>query len=834
MKSGKSTPAMKQYMETKNQYPDCLILFRMGDFYETFYEDAVLAAKTLGITLTKRGFRSGPKIPLAGIPYHSIENYLPKLVKAGVKVAICEQLEDPKKAKGVVKRGVTRIVTAGTIIEPNILSEETNNYLVSLYFDGKFGLSYVDLSTGEFNTTELDSNQLINEIVRLRPAEIIVPYSNSNMDEVNKLKEMGFLVNSFEERFYMQEYAKDTLLEHFNVASLDGYGIGFRNLCVVSSAALLNYLQETQKKKLDHINKISYYSIDNFMVLDRQTIRNLELVSNLRTGGSKNSLLWVLDRTNTPMGSRLLRKLILSPLLDADEIKIRLECVSLLSNASEKMFGIKSELKLVKDIERLISRINYGTANARDLLVLKQSLARLPDLISSLPDQKYGLFGELFDLDLKQDLVELLEKAVNEGAPATVREGELIKRGYSDELDELHKIKKNAKEVLLELEKKEKEKTGIKTLKVGFNKVFGYFFEVSKNYLSNVPANYIRKQTRVNGERFITEELKELEEKILGVEDKIIELEYSLFSELISKITENTKEIQDIGRKVAMLDCLVSFSEVSLKNSYCRPSIDDEFSISLKGCRHPVIEQIEEVFIPNDLNINKSNRTMIITGPNMAGKSTIMRQVALVTLMAQIGCFVPAKSAKLSIVDRIFTRIGATDDLTSGQSTFMVEMAGVSLILNNATSRSLILMDEIGRGTSTFDGVSIAWSVAEFINSRIGAKTLFATHYHVLTKLGKHDGIENYNIAVKEDRNDIIFLRKIRKGGTDKSYGVHVAKLAGMPGEVIAKAQEIQFKLEEEDTMRERIVVDKRREDDFIKMTKLRQKTLFDHEFSEE
>jgi DNA mismatch repair protein MutS len=834
MKSGKSTPAMKQYMETKNQYPDCLILFRMGDFYETFYEDAVLAAKTLGITLTKRGFRSGPKIPLAGIPYHSIDNFLPKLVRAGIKVAICEQLEDPKKAKGVVKRGVTRIVTAGTIIEPNILTEESNNYLVSLYIDGKVGLSYVDLSTGEFNTTELEADQLANEIIRLKPAEIIVPYSNSSMDEIKKLKDMGLLVNSFEERFYMQEHAKDTLLEHFKVASLDGYGIGFRNLCVVSSAALLNYLLETQKKKLDYINKISYYSIDNFMVLDRQTIRNLELVANLRTENPKNSLLWVLDRTNTPMGSRLIRKLILSPLLDAEEIKRRIECVSILANASEKMFGLKNELKQIKDIERLISRINYGTANARDLLVMKQSLERLPELIRNLPDKQYGLFGDLSGLDLKQDLAKLLDASVNENAPATVREGELIKRGYSDELDELHKIKKNAKEVLLELESKEKEKTGIKTLKVGFNKVFGYFFEVSKNYLSNVPPHYVRKQTRVNGERFITEDLKQLEEKILGVEDKIVELEYTLFSELISRITENTKEIQEIGRKVAMLDCLVSFSEVSIKNNYCRPSIDDEFSISLKGCRHPVIEQIEEMFIPNDLSINKSNRTMIITGPNMAGKSTFMRQIALVSLMAQIGCFVPAKSAKLSIVDRIFTRIGATDDLTSGQSTFMVEMAGVSLILNNATPRSLILMDEIGRGTSTFDGISIAWSVAEFINSRIGAKTLFATHYHVLTKLAKHDGIENYNIAVKEDKNDIIFLRKIRKGGTDKSYGVHVAKLAGMPDEVILKAQEIQFKLEEEDTMRERIVVDKKREDDFIKMTKLRQKTLFDHEFLEE
>ncbi len=824
----KLTPAMQQFVDFKSQYPDCLLLFRMGDFYETFFEDAQIASKVLDITLTKRGYQNGTPIPLAGIPYHALEPYLTKLIRAGIKVAICEQVEDPKKAKGVVKRDVVRVVTPGTIMESHILSEKNNNYIAAIYIGKKIGLAIADLSTSEFICTETDHNMLINEIQRFNPAEILFPESLKDHKFIQHLNKLKFYINFYSEYSFFHPAAYKTLINHFKTLSLESFDIEDKHEITSSAGALLNYLKDTQKTQLDSINKIKYFSNNEFAIVDATTLRNLEIIKNIRDGSSLFTLLDVLDKTRTPMGGRLLKKWLSRPLLKKQDIDKRLNAIEELSSSTILHSDIISVLSKIKDIERLITRINYGNSNARDLLALRQSLVYIPQIKSLLTNRESDLLKQISSISNLNQITELLEKSIRDDPPLSIREGNMIKSNYNSELDELHDISKNGKLYLKNLEEKERSRTGIKSLKIKFNRVFGYFIEITKSNINLVPQDYVRKQTMANCERYITDELKKQEEKILGAEDKINLLEYDLLQQIIKKVTEQTKVIQNIAKNIAILDVLSSFVEVALTNNYCKPDVHDGYDLVLEESRHPVIEQIEKNYIPNDISITQSNRTMIITGPNMSGKSSLMRQVALITLMAQIGSYVPAKKAKISLVDRIFTRVGAHDDLTHGQSTFMVEMNETALIINNATDKSLIILDEIGRGTSTFDGVSIAWSVAEYFNNQTKAKTMFATHYHVLTKLDKYEGVVNYNIAVKESNEEIIFLHKLIKGGTDKSYGIHVAKIAGMPPDVINKAKEIQLLLEQEDEMQDKIVIEKVKKKGFVEFVKSEQKRLID------
>ncbi|MBT4540939.1 DNA mismatch repair protein MutS [Candidatus Woesearchaeota archaeon] len=886
------TPAMQQFVFFKEKYPDCLILFRMGDFYEMFYDDAKLASKVLNITLTKRGTKN--PVPLAGIPYHALDNYLAKLIRAGVKCAICEQIENPKFAKGIVKRDVIRVVTPGTIIDNGLLPDKANNYLMSLFFSmdivenqsksiksydpikemkNAVGISVVDLSTGEFLTTEVTYDKVMTEINRLGPAEIIFPSTQINNSIIKELKQQNYYLNEYEDRFYFYDIAYKTAKEQFNVLNLEGYGIENKKLSIASTGALISYLKETQKTSLTHINKVKYFSTQEFMILDKSTIMNLEIVHNIRDNSTKDTLLDVVDKTYTPMGARLLRKWLLNPLLDIETINQRLNAVDYLFRNLLVRQELKEILEKVKDIERLVSRVNYGNANARDLIALKMSIEVMPELkrVFEEADKKYlenKFLKKISEINDLKEVFGLIDFSIKEDPPLSVNDGGIIKPGYNNELDEFRDICINGRKYIKDIENREREKTGIKSLKVGFNRVFGYFIEITKANLHLLPKdvngnlNYIRKQTMANAERFITEELKVYEEKILGAEEKIKALELKLFTEICQNIIEKTKEVQEASDFISKIDVFLSFANVGSENNYCKPAVDYKFALKLEESRHPVIEKIEKVYIPNDVFIGKDNQMMIITGPNMSGKSTVMRQVALTTLMAQIGCFVPATKAEIGVVDRIFTRVGAHDDLTHGQSTFMVEMNETATILNNATDKSLIIMDEIGRGTSTFDGVSIAWSVAEYINEKIKAKTMFATHYHVLTKLEKLEGVKNYHIAVQESntrdingqhKEELIFLRKLQEGGTDKSFGVHVAKLAGMPKEVIEKAKEIQYKLEVADNMRDKIIVEKKSKkikkdiekeeifdskertnykkettDDLVEFTKLRQKRLID------
>ncbi len=795
------TPAMHQYVDTKKEYPGCLIMFRMGDFYEMFYDDAKLAAKELEITLTSRG-KGDARAPLAGIPYHALEPYLAKLVKKGYKVAICEQLEDPKLAKGIVKRGVIRVVTPGTMIDNAMLEPGSNNYIMALYpaLDN-FGIAAVELSTGEFAATEVDSAQkLLNEISKFSPAEILIPESlKVNQELTSMLK--GF-VNPYNDHFFTKSIATDNLLHHFNVSSLQGYGIADDGLAICAAGALLNYLKETQKTSLSYINKIRRYGLSEYMALDNSTLRNLELLANIKENSGRGSLFSVINKTNTPMGTRLLKKSLVQPLLDQNAINDRLDCVNELVNGSLLRAELIDALKEVNDIERMISRVMYGNANARDLIGLKNSLMCIPKIKGFLQNQTSRLLNDIKDMPASDGVVSLVDNAIKDEPALTLREGNLIKKGYSAELDELREIAFNTKDWIVALENQERARTGIKSLKVGFNKVFGYFITVSNANQSLVPADYIRKQTLVNNERYITPELKEKENIILHAEERINELEYKLFQEIISKIAGAFEEVQKSAQLIALLDMFLSLAEIAAINNYVRPALNDSGIIDLKGCRHPVVETLTPQFVPNDFYLSDEDRLHIITGPNMSGKSTAMRQVALVQLMAQIGSFVPCSSASVCLVDRIFTRVGAYDDLTMGQSTFMVEMTETANILNNATSRSLIILDEIGRGTSTFDGISIAWAVAEYIHDHVKAKTLFATHYHQLNNLAlKFPAIKNYNIAVNETSDDIVFLRKLVEGGTDKSYGIQVAKLAGVPSEVINRSKEIMAKLESHDNI---------------------------------
>lgn len=816
------TPAMRQYKQFKEQYPDCLLLFRMGDFYETFHDDAKIASKVLEIALTKRG--KNPPVPLAGIPYHALDHYLGKFVRAGIKIAICEQIEDPKLAKGIVKRDVVRVVTPGTIIEDHLLPHTANNYLVALYSDENWGLAAVDISTGEFLTLQTSKEGVFNELQRLNPSEILIPESLQYQPLVATLKKQ-FYLQMDRERHYAYSFAYKTLTEHFNVRSLECFGIEHKPLAICSSGALLHYLNSTQKQALQHIKKIAYRNSDGFLYLDAITIRNLELVKNVQ-GASDHTLLQVLDATQTALGARLLRKWILQPLLDLRAITERHDAVEELVKNIVLRQELTTILKGIHDLERLIAKITYGKFMVRDVVMLNASLKAAQQL-----RQLNFCASLLSTIHRVRDLTALIQgidSVLSDDPPATLGTGQVIRTGYHRELDELRMVASNTQQYIHHIEEKERSATGIKSLKIGYNDVFGYFIEVTKPNLAQVPSQYIRKQTRVNSERFITEELKNAEEKILHAQEKIAVLEQHLFQQVVAQIVQSTADIQHLAHTVAQLDVLNSLATVAVANNYIRPVFTASYGISIENGRHPVLEQLVPHFIPNSVHLDEEQSTLLITGPNMAGKSTIMRQVALICLLAHMGSFVPADRAVLSIIDKLFTRVGAHDDLVHGHSTFMVEMYEVANIINNATERSLIIMDEIGRGTSTFDGVSLAWSVAEYIHTMIRAKTLFATHYHVLTKLEKYHGIKNYNVAVKEHKDDIIFLHKLIAGATDKSYGIHVAQLAGMPSHVINRAKEIQFQLEEEDTMKERIVVEKQRGDDFIAYTKARQKTLKD------
>lgn len=804
------SPMMQHYLATKEQYKDCILFYRLGDFYEMFFDDAITASRELELTLTGKDCGQEERAPMCGIPFHAAEVYISRLIGKGYKVAICEQLEDPKQAKGIVKRDVIRVVTPGTVIESNMLDEKKNNYILSIYKNGLFfGMAVCDISTGDFFATQIKQSnnfaKLLDEISRYSPAEIVVnEMLFATTEEVNKIRErFECYISRLENKEFEADF--ETLAEQYDIVC-EGKKleeIDEKALAVIAANGLLCYLKDTQKIQLEHINKMNIYNIEKYMSLDMNTRRNLELTEKMRDKSKKGTLLWVLDKTATSMGGRMLRRWINDPLLDVAEINARLDAVKELKDNPMLKGEMVDSLKRVYDIERLIGKISYGSANGRELVSLKNSLKQLPDLKAILSKTNSKMLQELYsDLDELKDVYALIEESIVDEPPISVKEGGLIKLGYNAEIDEYKTATTDGKKWIVELEAKEKEATGIKNLKVGYNKVFGYYIEVTKSFLSQVPASYIRKQTLTGGERYITEELKELEEKTLGAQEKLIDLEYQVFQDIRSQIAKQIQRIQKTANIVSILDVLSSFATVALDLNYAMPIVDNSGEINIKEGRHPVIEKMLPAgsFIANDTYLNKeSDRLSIITGPNMAGKSTYMRQVALITLMAQIGSFVPASFAKIGVVDKIFTRVGASDDLSMGQSTFMVEMMEVANILKEATANSLVILDEIGRGTSTYDGLSIAWAVAEYIadKEKCGAKTLFATHYHELTELeNKLEGVKNYSVAVKEKGEDIIFLRKIVVGGTDESYGIHVAKLAGVPQDVVKSANTILKSLE--------------------------------------
>ncbi len=804
------TPMMQQYMETKSQYPDCILFYRLGDFYEMFFDDALTASKELEITLTGKNCGMEERAPMCGVPYHAVDGYLTKLVSKGYKVAICEQVEDPKQAKGIVKREVVRIVTPGTILDAAAIDESKNNYIMCIvYIADRYGLSVADVTTGDYFVTELpDGQKLKDEIFKFMPSEIICNESfyMSGMDLEDMKNRLGITIYSLESWYFDDEICKSKLMEHFKVSSLQGLGLADYDCGVISAGALLQYLLETQKNDLSHMTHITPYTTGKYMMLDSSTRRNLELCETLREKQKRGSLLWVLDKTKTAMGARTLRKYIEQPLIERTEIERRLDAVTELKEEAISREEIREYLSPVYDLERLITRITYGSANPRDLTAFSTSLEMLPAIHYILEDMKSDLLCEICkEMDTLEDLCSLVKSAIAQEPPIAMKEGNIIRDGYSEEVDTLRRAKSEGKTWLAKLEEQEREKTGIKNLKIKYNKVFGYYLEVTNSYKELVPEYYTRKQTLANSERYITPELKELEDTILGAEDKLYALEYELYCTVRDTIAGEVIRIQKTAKAVAALDVFTSLALVAERNNYIRPTINVQGKIDIKDGRHPVVEQMipNGSFICNDTVLDdKKQRISIITGPNMAGKSTYMRQVALIVLMAQLGSYVPASKANIGLVDRIFTRVGASDDLASGQSTFMVEMTEVANILRNATSKSLLVLDEIGRGTSTFDGLSIAWAVVEYISDAklLGAKTLFATHYHELTELeGKINNVNNYCIAVKEKGDDIVFLRKIVKGGADKSYGIQVAKLAGVPDIVINRAKEIVEELADED-----------------------------------
>ena len=799
---GELTPMMKQYMQTKEEYKDCILFYRLGDFYEMFFDDALTASKELEITLTGKNCGLEERAPMCGIPYHAVDSYLNRLVSKGYKVAICEQVEDPKTAKGIVKREVIRVVTPGTNLDTQGLDETKNNYIMCIvYMADRYGLSVADVTTGEYLVTELDSQtKLMDELYKFMPSEIVCneAFYMSGLDLDDLKNRLHMAIYSLEAWYFDDALCRETLQEHFKVASLEGIGLSDCECGMIASGALLKYLEETQKNSLSHMSRLTRYATGNYMVLDSATRRNLELVETLREKQKRGSLLWVLDKTKTAMGARTLRKYVEQPLIDKESIVKRLDAVAELKDNAICREEIREYLNPVYDLERLVGKITYQSANPRDLIAFQSSLSMLPSVKCILKDMDSDLLKEIYEeLDPLEELCDLVGRAIQEEPPLAMKEGGIIKDGYNEEVDRLRKAKSEGKNWLADLETKEREKTGIKNLRIRYNKVFGYYLEVTNSFKDLVPDYYTRKQTLANAERYIIPELKELEDTILGAEDKLCALEYELYCEVRNTIAAELTRIQRTAKAVAKLDVIASLALVAERNNYVRPKINEKGVIDIRDGRHPVVEKMipNDMFIANDTYLDdKKQRISIITGPNMAGKSTYMRQAALIVLMAQLGSFVPASSANIGLVDRIFTRVGASDDLASGQSTFMVEMNEVANILRNATSKSLLILDEIGRGTSTFDGLSIAWAVVEYIsNSKLlGAKTLFATHYHELTELeGKISNVNNYCIAVKEKGDDIVFLRKIVKGGADKSYGIQVAKLAGVPDPVINRAKEI-------------------------------------------
>ena len=797
----KLSPMMEQYVATKEKYKDCILFYRLGDFYEMFFDDAILASKELEITLTGKDCGMEERAPMCGIPFHAADTYINQLVKKGYKVAIGEQVEDPKLAKGLVKREVIRIVTPGTNLSSESLEESKNNYLMCISYVGKnYGISVTDLSTGVFKTCQIQqAEKVVDEINKFQPSEVLYQAGVEQVEEIHAVCERLQVSHTEAPDYYFNlETDEETLKRQFHINSIEGLGLKDSPACVASCGALMQYLHETQMSSLSHINHIETYSVDSFMILDSATRRNLELTETLRDKQKRGSLLWVLDKTKTAMGARKLREFVEQPLLYKGAIEKRLDAIEAINKELIVREELREYLNTIYDLERLLTRIALKTANPRDLLAFKTSIQYLPDIYNLLRELPCERINELYeDYDSLEDLYDLLEQAIVEEPPVSIKEGGIFKQGYRDEIDELRLAKTECKTWLADLESKEREKTGIKGLKIKYNKVFDYYFEVTNSFKSLVPDYFIRKQTLVNAERFTTDELNTLSGKILGAEDKLYALEYDCYVELREKLAAALVRVQKMAGYIAELDALCSLAYVADKNNYVRPSLNTDGVIDIKGGRHPVVEKMlaNDSFVENDTYLNNAeSRISIITGPNMAGKSTYMRQTALITLMAQIGSFVPAESANIGLCDRIFTRVGASDDLASGQSTFMIEMNEVANILRNATKDSLLILDEIGRGTSTFDGLSIAWAVVEYIADPniLGAKTLFATHYHELTELeGKLSSVNNFCIAVQEEGDDIVFLRKIIKGGADRSYGIQVARLAGVPEPVLKRAREI-------------------------------------------
>lgn len=796
------SPMMQHYIKTKEEYKDCILFYRLGDFYEMFFEDAETVSRELELTLTGKDCGLAERAPMCGVPFHAADNYINRLVEKGYKVAICEQVEDPKKAKGIVKREVIRVVTPGTNLYTQALDETKNNYIMSVaYISNRFGIAFADVTTGAFMVTEVEKlRNLLDEIYKFSPAEMICneAFCMSGVDLEELRNRLHISVSALDNWYFDDELCDRTLKEHFHVVTLEGLGLKDYDCAVIAAGALLTYLLETQKTSLEHMREITPYITDKYMLIDSSTRRNLELTETMREKEKRGSLLWVLDKTKTAMGARKLRSFIEQPLIEEEAINQRLDAVEEINRQEMDREEIREYLGPVYDLERLISRVSYQSANPRDLIAFKTSIGMIPHIRRLLAQFQSEELQKIYeDMDELQDLYQVLDKAIVEDPPLAMKEGGIIKDGYDHKIDDFRQAKTKGKTWLAELEAEEKEKTGIKNLRIKFNKVFGYYLEVTNSFKDMVPDYYMRKQTLTNAERYITPRLKELEDMILGAEDKLYALEYDRFAEIRNMIAGEVARIQKTARAIAKLDAYLSMALVASRNQYVRPKINTKGIIDIKDGRHPVVEKVitNDMFIPNDTYLdNGKNRVSVITGPNMAGKSTYMRQTALIVLMAQIGSFVPASKANIGIVDRIFTRVGASDDLASGQSTFMVEMTEVANILRNATAKSLLILDEIGRGTSTFDGLSIAWAVIEHISNPklLGAKTLFATHYHELTELeGKLPGVNNYCIAVKERGDDIVFLRKIVKGGADKSYGIQVAKLAGVPDSVINRAKEL-------------------------------------------
>ncbi|MEW6672643.1 MAG: DNA mismatch repair protein MutS [Thermodesulfobacteriota bacterium] len=806
MNPSKITPMLQQYLSVKETYPDTLLFYRMGDFYEMFFEDAEIAAKALEITLTSRNKKDKDPIPMCGVPVRSVQGYIARLLDSGFKVAICDQVEDPAVSKGLVKREVVRVVTPGMIVENELLDEKTNNYVLSIFRDDQtVGIASIDISTGVFRVTEAgDASAMLDETLRISPREVLLPES-SQADPFFKTllktlaeKSVTFLNSSI----FEYGRCRQRLLDQFRTLSLEGFGCETLKSGVRAAGAIVYYIGETQKKQIEHVSRIETYSLNSYLAVDELSCQNLELIRNIRSGTRKGTLIAVIDRTLTAMGGRLLKNWLRYPLMDLEMIQKRLDAVQEIKENARVRRSLQEHLGSVFDLERLSSKITLGHCNARDLLALQRSLQLLPPLTLDLKE----LSSELFQLNVKPDdlyrLADLIEKAIREDAPPVVNEGGIIKKGFDSELDELMAISRDGKSFLAKLEAQERASTAINTLKVRYNKVFGYYIEVSKAQAKSVPPHYVRKQTLVNAERYITDELKTFEAKVLGAEERRASLEYEIFNRIRTEVIKNNKEIQLVAQFLARVDCLASLAEVADQNHYTRPLFNPDGIIAIEDGRHPVVEKMisAERFVPNSIRLDtRENQILIITGPNMAGKSTVLRQVALIVIMSQMGSFVPAAAASVSMVDRIFTRVGALDNLSQGQSTFMVEMQETANILNNASDRSLVIMDEIGRGTSTFDGLSIAWAVAEFLHDLHGAgvKTLFATHYHELTDLAQvKPRVKNFNIAVKEWNDEIIFLRKLVEGGTNRSYGIQVARLAGIPAQVIARAKKILANIE--------------------------------------